>query len=112
MKNVEICTKENSDSANKTVEIAVDQTYIKEGFLCHKQRSSELEPPKTMWKRESGERERERERGKKKQWRTTEEEDGRVEKTWKDVQAKAGNGGCWICFMEATCSEMEELELT
>jgi hypothetical protein len=36
MKTLEICTEENSDGANKTVEIAVDRTYIKEGFLCHK----------------------------------------------------------------------------
>jgi hypothetical protein len=36
MKTVEICTRENSDGANKTVEIAVDRTYTKEGFLCHR----------------------------------------------------------------------------
>jgi len=35
MKTVEICTRENSDDENKTVEIAVDRTYMKEGFLCH-----------------------------------------------------------------------------
>lgn len=36
MKTVEICTRENSDGANKTVEIAVDWTYAKEGFLYHR----------------------------------------------------------------------------
>jgi hypothetical protein len=35
MKTVEIRTKENSDGANKTVKIAVGQTYIKEVFPCH-----------------------------------------------------------------------------
>jgi len=52
-------------------------------------------------------------RAKQKEWRrTTEEEDGRIEKSWKDVKAKAGNGVCWICSMQATCTEMEGLELT
>jgi hypothetical protein len=36
MKIVEICTRENSDGVNKTVEIVVDRTYTKEGFLCHR----------------------------------------------------------------------------
>jgi hypothetical protein len=36
MKTVEIYTREKSDGANKTVEIAVDRTYTKEGILYHK----------------------------------------------------------------------------
>jgi len=76
MKTVEICTRENSDGANKTVQIAVDWTYTKEGFLYHRKEIM-------SWNHQG---QFGRGRAKQKEWRrTTEEEDGRMEKTWKDV---------------------------
>jgi hypothetical protein len=80
MKTVEICTRENSDGANETVEIAVDQTYIKEGFICHRKEvlswNHQGQCGGRVKKRNGGEQLR-----RKMEWK----------KTWKDVKAKAGN---------------------
>jgi len=53
LRTVEACTRETSGNSNQTVEMEEDQTHIEIGFLCHRETSFQLEPPKTTQKRKT-----------------------------------------------------------
>jgi hypothetical protein len=50
---VEVCRRESTGSANQTADMEVDWTYTEEGFLCHREKSFELEPPRTTQERKT-----------------------------------------------------------
>jgi len=78
---VEECTRENGCSSNQTAGKEVDWTCSEGGFLCHKETSCKLEPPRTTWKRRP-----------RKSCRNMIEKDAAMErKTRREIKAIPGN---------------------
>jgi hypothetical protein len=72
--------KKSGGGANQTAATEVDQTYIDEGFLCHREHNLSWNP--------QGQHTRRRARS----WMGTVEEDAEIMgKTWREVKAIAGN---------------------